>query len=186
MTGRGLSCECLLRMKTIPLTQGKVALVDDEDFEWLNQWKWFAQKSKQTYYAQRHVWKGKGEKKEVICMHRLILGCKKGQITDHINGNGLDNRRGNLRIVTYLQNSWNRRKISGATSKYKGVHWHRWIQKWAATIGKGKNYSRFCQYFSSEREAAKAYDRAALERFGEYAKFNFPKQALEKLSTPHP
>ena len=87
-------------MKTLNLTKGMVAMVDDKDFSKLNQWKWSALKSKYTHYAVR----GKGK----IYMHREVLGAPKGKVVDHLNGNGLDNTRKNIRVVTQSDNLLNR------------------------------------------------------------------------------
>ena len=105
-------------MKKIELTQGKFALVDDEDFEWLNQWKWYANHLGYTWYVVRSV-RYDNEVKAIL-MHRSILNAKIGEEIDHINHNGLDNRKKNLRICTRSQNNMNRNKLRG-TYKYKGV-----------------------------------------------------------------
>jgi hypothetical protein len=96
------------------LSQNKVALVDDADFDWLNQWKWYADRSEETFYAVRNV-QLPGGKRTRIKMHRLVLGLEHGDPRqgDHINHDGLDNRRDNLRIVTHQQNQWNRRSPRG-------------------------------------------------------------------------
>jgi len=158
-----------LAWMAIPLTQGLYALVDGEDYGWLNQHKWCVTKPKtgHTYYAMRV------SSKKTIEMHWEILGLEKGdkQWSDHQNGNGLDNRRCNLRPCISSQNHQNQKPIRGGTSKYKGVSWHKNAGKWQAHIkyyGKSKNLG----YFSSEIEAAKAYNRAAKELFGEFAWLN--------------
>ncbi|KKM14674.1 hypothetical protein LCGC14_1703720, partial [marine sediment metagenome] len=103
-------------MKRIPLTQGKFAIVDDDIFDYLSQWKWYAQKDRNTFYALRNVVvKGKAK---TIRMHRQILNSKKGQQTDHLNGNGLDNRRCNLRICTRSQQAMNTKKRRNCTSRF--------------------------------------------------------------------
>ena len=110
-------------MKKIPLTQNKFALVDDADYDWLNQFKWYARNEGQRYYACRSF-RVDGHVHHIV-MHRLILGLKEGdgKITDHIDGNGLNNSRSNLRICTSAENNFNQRPQAGKTSKYKGVHW---------------------------------------------------------------
>lgn len=93
--------------KEIQLTQGKVTLVDDEDYEWLSQWKWCAKDGRNgNFYAFR------ASKNKSTYMHRLILDTPKGKVTDHINGNGLDNRRINLRICSYRENSHNKNRAN--------------------------------------------------------------------------
>lgn len=152
-------------MKRIKLTQGKVAFVDNIDYEWLNQWKWRALKNWHTYYAIRS--------KDPIAMHRLILGLTKGdgKQTDHINFNGLDNCRQNIRIVTRSQNNHHRRSFSGS-SLYKGVTWQINRGKWQAQI-RYNNKRIYIGTFRNEIDAAKAYNKKANELFGEFAHLNF-------------
>lgn len=156
--------------REIPLTRGKIAIIDDEDYPLVSKYKWHAwhyQKGNSPWYAIHSV-----NHKVQIKMHRLILGLKKGEFCDHINGDGLDNHRCNLRIVTHHQNMMNQKKPSGGTSKYKGVHRRKDVNRWASSI----NFNGKCYYlghFIDEVEAAKAYDKKAKELFGEYAKLNF-------------
>lgn len=98
-------------MKEISLTQGKVAIVDDEDFEYLNRWKWHARKNGQTWYALRSKsWRIQGKRYGItIPMHRVIMGAPEGRVIDHLNRDGLDNRRSNLRVTTFEENARNRR-----------------------------------------------------------------------------
>lgn len=157
-------------IRTIPLTQGKVAIVDADDYEWLSQWEWYANKIDRTYYAVRNKIRSK------ILMHREILGLKCGDNvkTDHRNGDGLDNRRENLRKCTDAENQHNQNHLrSKKTSVYKGVSWNKMNKNWRAAI--------WCNYkiyylgsFGNEVDAAKAYDKAAKELFGEFAYLNFP------------
>jgi len=157
-------------MKKIPLSKGKFALVDDEDFEWLSKWKWHARNKKHTFYAQRCTWFNKRTKS--VQMHRAILGLTDPKIQgDHINGNGFDNRRSNLRRCTNSQNRQNLLHCRGK-SKYKGVYWHVKGKKWIAKIHLNKKSMHIGSY-DSERKAAIAYDKKALELFGEFAKPNF-------------
>jgi len=154
-------------MKEISLTQGKVALVDDEDYEWLLQWTWYADKRKHTYYAIRAPWN-----ESSVGMHREIMGIvgDDKRWVDHRNNNGLDNRRQNLRICTPQQNRMNARG-KGGTSQYKGVFWSKHANKWGVQIcinGGKKNLG----YFDLEEEAAKIYNEAAMELFGEFAYLN--------------
>lgn len=147
--------------KTIPLSQGKLALVDDNDFEWLSQWNWTYDQRKHTAYAYRHVYKD-SQFVKTVRMHRAILNPPPDMHIDHINGDGLDNRRCNLRICTHAQNLWNSRKREGTTSQYKGVSWQPAHECWIASIGiHGKSSHLGC--FDSEEEAAIAYNYAARE-----------------------
>ena len=155
-------------MKEISLSQDMIVLVDDEDFEYLSQWKWHLLRQKEPYaqYAIRHIWRN--GKRTTISMHRQILETPKGMVSDHINGNGLDNRRENLRICSQSNNSMNRKPQKG-TSLYKGVTADG--NKWTArikTLGKIYNLGTF----NSEIEAARTYDSAAKKMFGEFARIN--------------
>jgi len=120
--------------RRIPLTQGKFAIVDPEDYDRLAGYKWFAMRSRRGFYAIRMVTTKNGRRKK-IRMHRQILNAPADKLVDHINHNGLDNRKANLRIVTNMQNSWNKRKQKGDySSRYKGVSWARRIGKWHTEI----------------------------------------------------
>lgn len=155
-------------MREIPLTQGKVALVDDEDYEDLMHFKWHAYPSRGTYYAARNTPRGEG-KRTTLQMHRQIIRAPRGQRVDHADGDGLHNWRGNLRFCSNAENTRNchARKVDGS-SRYRGVSWHKHKGKWQAYIT--VNYTRiFLGYFSVEEDAAKEYDRAARQYFGEFA-----------------
>jgi len=156
----------------LPLTQGKVALVDKKDFIVINKWKWFYSKG----YAARSQYISLGKYKyttKVIFLHRVILNTPKGLFTDHINGNKLDNRRQNLRIVTKSQNGQNKKKTNIVTSsKFKGVTWFKRDRIWRAGIKVNKKFYHI-GYFKNERHAAMAYDMWAKDLFGKFAKFNF-------------
>lgn len=164
-------------MKEINLSQGKVAFVDDEDFDYINQWKWCTQKHGHTFYAIRSVY----HPKSTIRMHRQILNITgTRQIADHKNRNGLDNRKQNIRICTFENNSQNKKKRLDATSIYKGVNLRRKRgrkDKWECRITVSKK-DIYLGYFPFTREgeinAAKRYDEFAQKYFGEYAKLNFP------------
>ena len=161
--------------RRIPLTQGKYTIVDVEDYEKLAKYKWFAVRSERGYYAVRMTKAKKGSRvrQKGVRMHRAIMGVPEGKIMDHINHNGLDNRRANLRVATRRENTWNKRKQRGnCSSKYKGVTWLKSMGKWQARIV-CKGRAIFLGYFDDEKAAERAYDAKAAELFGEYAVLNF-------------
>ena len=149
-------------MKEIPLTQGKVAIVDDEDYKYLSQFKWCAHKVYNIFYAVRNI--REDGKQKTLQMHTAILGRKDGFECDHINGNGLDNRRSNLRLVTHRQNEQNRHKKK--TSKYPGIYWNKQNKKWEALIRiNGKRIH--LGLFNDEYKAYLAYCKAVKEMTGQ-------------------
>lgn len=155
-------------MKEIYLTQGKVALVDDEDFEYLNQWKWCAAKGGNAFYAIRME---PGNPRTLILMHQQILDFP--EEVDHKDGDGLNNQRLNLRACTRSQNHMNRRPKPGCSSRFKGVSFNEKcrIHPWRAMIM--VNYKRtYIGFYTTEEEAALAYNQKALELFGEFARLN--------------
>ena len=163
-------------MKKIPLTQGYFALVDDEDFVWLATHKWCVSKRINTSYAVRSKTIGY-KKHEKVQMHRLIIGLSIGdkQECDHIDGNGLNNQKNNLRVCNKQQNQGNSGSTKNSTSKYKGVCWDQHNQKWHAQISMcGKAIHLGC--FSSEEDAARMYDKVALFEFKKFARINFPRE----------
>jgi len=157
-------------MKEIKLTQGKVALVDDEDYEELNKYKWCAHKEKTNIYALRHGHKVDGSR-TMIRMHREIMKPVNGLSIDHIDSDGLNNQRCNLRVCTHAKNMRHVRPRKGCSSIFKGVTWHKKIQKWRAYIMlNSKQISLGC--YHSEVDAARAYDSAAINLFGSFALLN--------------
>lgn len=155
----------------IKLTQNKVALVSDEDFMFLSQWKWHALKNRvgNTFYA-RHM-----EGNQLFITHRLIMNAQPGEEVDHINGDGLDNRRENLRICTHAENMGNQKKRCftdrECTSVYRGVCWKKKNKKWCAQIT--YNYKKvYIGLYLSESDAARAYNKKADELFGSFANLN--------------
>lgn len=155
-------------MKTIPLTRGKFALVDDEDFEKVSAHKWYAQKARYGWTAARNR-KGKPH---IQYMHHLILGSTRR--VDHKDRNPLNNQRDNIRLATPGQNNCNRPKW-GIRSRFKGVTYDKrtpgHLKVWRVRIGGGRSRGTI-GYFSSESDAAKAYDAAAVSAFGEFALTN--------------
>ncbi len=154
-------------MKEILLSQGKVALVDDADFDRLSQHKWCAVKDRYTYYAIRSVTFAPNQERR-IWMHREILGLIVGQFADHRNGNGLDNQRDNLRIATISQNGANRRIGSNNTSGVKGVTFHKQVGKWQASICVHGLLIHLGKY-RDLRAAECIYKLAAFKYFGDFA-----------------
>ena len=175
--------------RLIKLTKGYFAKVDQADFVRLRMYSWMASNHKgrgYTLYAQRTICEGR--RRYTRMMHREIMfglnsnykNSKKSRqkentklYVDHINGDGLDNRRANLRIVTAQQNNWNRRFRRTGRSKYTGVTWDGRRDKWRADIYENRR-KIFLGHFAAEEEAARAYDSAAKENRGEYAVLNFP------------
>jgi len=163
-------------MKKIPLTQERITLVDDADFDYINQWKWHYERRKYTGYATRRQYLGGGRKNQrqkKIYMHRVIMNPPSDLMVDHINKDGLDNRRENLRMVTRSQNAINSHKRRNTVSQYRGVVLTEGL--WMACITtKGKHI--YLGKFKTEIEAAKAYDVAAQDHHGDFAQLNFSRR----------
>lgn len=161
--------------RQIALTQGKIALVEDSDYETYSRLNWYAKQYGNTWYAVRQ------EEQKTVYMHRKIMGVIDGMIiVDHINGNGLDNRRSNLRKCTRSENQRNRPRTKANTSGYKGVcftdgKYRAQIQYAGKTINIGA--------YSTADEAARAYDKKAAELFGDFAYLNFPEVKAEQAGT---
>lgn len=154
-------------MKRIKLTQNKWAVVDNEDYERVNQYKWCAYFHHGNWYAVRWI----NKKPATQRMHNFIMNCPKGLVVDHRNHNGFDNRRCNLRICTTAQNNMNQKLQRNTSSKYKGVSWYKRDKKWMAYIRlNGKRI--YLGYYINEIDAAKTYDKKAKELFGKFAYLN--------------
>lgn len=153
-------------MATLPLTKGYMATVDDADFAWLNEWKWTALVTRRLAYAYRRI-----SKTQTLLMHRAILRAASTQIVDHVDFDGLNNRRDNLRLCTKTQNQAHSRHPIGTTG-FRGVTLNksaktiRYVAQSAATGYIGS--------FDSAEDAAIAYDNIARELYGPFAQLNFP------------
>ena len=154
-------------MKTIPLSQGYLAVVDNRDFTRASKLTWHADivkfNGKRIIYA-KHTFTGGGG----IRLHNFLLGMKR---VDHKDGDGLNNRRSNLRKANHAQNMANRQKFAGSSSQFKGVWWESANRKWRAAIKNSRGRAHL-GYFTDEKAAAEAYNRAAREQYGEFARLN--------------
>jgi len=152
-------------VRQIPLGGGYYTYVDAADYEWLSQWKWHLQNG----YAVRR------EKTKLIFMHRQIMQPPPGMVVDHQNRNKLDNTRDNLLVCTQQENCFNRSQRNGSSSRFRGVSYSKSARKWVARITfRGRRLHLGC--FAEEVDAARAYDRAAVELFGDFASVNFPEE----------
>jgi hypothetical protein len=156
--------------KEIPLTKGRVALIDDEDYERVSQYKWSFDNNG---YAVRKSGGSKNPKK--VMLHRFILDAPTGFDVDHANHDSLDNTRVNLRICNRSQNNANRISLPGSSSQYKGVSWNTERQYWKV-FHAAYGVRRSLGSFHDEVEAAIAYDDAAYAAFGNFARLNFPER----------
>ncbi len=151
-------------MKKIALTQGKFALVDDKDFEWLNQWKWCYDGG----YAKRGIWDKDKRRVRQQFMARLVMGNPDGFV-DHVSGNTLDNTRINLRVVSPIENAINRKTRVDNKSGQKGVHYRWQYGLWQARISRG-GIRVSLGHFKTKEEAIRAYLQAVPQWLGEYAR----------------
>jgi hypothetical protein len=157
-------------VREIPLTQGYMALVDDEDYDRVSQFKWHARVQRHTVYVGRSVYSG--GRHTVMYLHRFILDAPRGIEVDHTDGDGLNCRRSNLRLADRVLNNGNRAKTVRGSSPYKGVSLNACSGTWRAKIRfQGTNIG--LGFFRDPIDAARAYDAAARMYFGEFARVNF-------------
>lgn len=152
-------------MRSISLTQNKVALVDDKDYEWLSKFSWRAVRTKNGFYAATTI-DGRDVK-----MHRLILDAPDGTEVDHVNNFTLDNSRKNLRECTHTENMQNQTPRRNTSSRYKGVYWNRNTSKYRVNIVV-KGERKFLGSFDDEDKAGERYNQAAEVYFGQFAHLN--------------
>lgn len=164
-------------MQEVALTQGRVALVDDEDWEEVNKHKWCAHRGtgKQTWYAKRSVWRKDEQRQVTVCMHDAILGGDpRGRRIDHADGDGLNNQRGNLRFATSEEQARNRPAHRNNKTGLKGVTYTPGHPRPYRTVIRIDGRQVHLGYFFSPEDAAIAYDTKAIEVYGEFARLNFP------------
>lgn len=161
-------------MKTIPLTQGYSAIVDDDDFDRVSQFKWVAwvkkREGKTEVYAIR-TFRRPHKQQRTVQLHRFVMDVWDGRLVDHRNHDSLDCRKVNLRVCTHAQNTMNSRKRRDGSSQYKGVRFISKLKKWSVRITVN-GQRRYVGFYLSEEEAARAYNDAARQHFGEFACLN--------------
>jgi len=164
-------------IRFIPLTQGKVAIVDAADFEWLNQWKWCASLCDGSWYAMRKDYALGRRHGKTVYMHRFAMRAPRGIEVDHFDGNTLNNSRAtNLRLATSQQNKFNTGVKKNNTSGYKGVSWNKKLQKWVAQAVINREH-RYLGLHATKELAAEAYVKATSPAHGEFSFSCRPKKA---------
>ena len=162
-------------MTEIPLSRGLVALIDDEDYDLVNTYRWFARPGGSTFYGIANLTQARnGNSHRNLTLHRLILGLPpRLPYVDHIDGNGLNNQKSNLRICTAAQNQYNRLLQKNNTSGFKGVSWFPASKKWRCRIGVGAKKRISLGLFDTPEEAYAAYCKASLVYHGEFSKTSY-------------
>jgi len=171
---------------SLRLPSGHEVLVDKEDEELVRKFRWQVNVQRATNYAVHRPYPAgdKGKPGTPIRMHRLIMGARPGEIVDHVNGDGLDNRRANLRVCDNAENHWNgNTRRPNNTSGYKGVTLCRATGRWRALIWR-RGRRVHLGYFDTPEVAAAAYDKAALRLFGAFARTNLPAEGPEMAGKP--
>jgi hypothetical protein len=166
-------------MKQIPLTQGQFALVDDEDYEFLTRFKWHFEGNSRNRYAYTNFKNSVSKPRQFrISMGVMLLNTyKTGLQVDHIDGNGLNNQKENIRICNHIQNGWNRRKLQKCSSKYVGVSLDKKTLKWTARV-RINGIRTYLGCFNSEEDAAIAVDKSIINERKNFAKLNILKFTL--------
>lgn len=160
-------------MKELKLIRGGIAMVDDEDFERMSKGKWYAEKSGNKFYAMRYFYNYEKNRKDHVRMHRELMNLTDPKkVVDHIDGNGLNNQKSNIRICTQAQNRFNSNKRKGNKTGYIGVSLFNNKVFRARILLNGKEHH--LGYFKDAKEAALVRDKKCRELHGEFAKLNFP------------
>lgn len=144
-------------------------LIDSEDYELISKYKWHVHKWRYVFYVQ--AWTNINGKGKTLLMHKLILGAKRKEIVDHIDGNGLNNQKTNLRICTNTQNCWNQRIAKNNTTGFKGVTFVKATKRYRARIRVNSKLILVGD-FKTAQEAGEAYNWAALNHYGDFARLN--------------
>lgn len=157
-------------MKKIPLTKGKYALVDEEDYDYLSKWKWCCDSKGYGFRTEKRSETGR-QKRRGVYIHREVMSNPKGLQIDHINGDTLDNRKSNLRLASHSENMRNRKLQKNNTTGYKGVWFNKKRNRYIATI-RINGQSRTIKSAETAEEAAEAYNERATEIYGNFARLN--------------
>lgn len=156
-------------MQEIPLTKGMIAIVDDADFHWTNQHKWYAQSSNGKWYAARRLSRREDRNRKLVLLHRVLLNAAPDKDVDHRNGNTLDCRRENLRLCSESQNLHNRGLVKSRNkSGYKGVYFDKQRKKWRSRIMIDRKMIEL-GFFNTPEDASEAYNKTVREYMGEFA-----------------